>query len=313
MSRGGLAALEVRPGRPDLEAFATMAPSFLSRDLKTSPVASSPGRASCVVRVTTWLPSGLECSCPGASPYCLKHCYAIALERCRPSLGRLVDRRLEVWQSLEYLDLMTLCAAILKCAYRMQCEPNRGAIHYGGPPVRPIIRIGGGGDLDRRDAGNAWAGALYWAAEPASGLSDLRSWLYSRSYGLEGRFVDPLEPIALGIRDGDLPNTVAYLSTDPSMYDRTAAALASPVYSHLPVAVVADDLEACRALLDRLGRTSTSRMVCPTDRPGPKAWPLASQRPGEPWAQGACSRCGGCIRPAGHRSTVPDVMFPVRH
>ena len=312
MSRGGLAALEVRPGRPDLEAFATMAPSFLSRDLKTSPVASSPGRASDAVRITTWLPSGLEHSCPGASPYCLKHCYAIALERCRPTLKRLVDRRLEVWQSLDYLDLMTLCAAILLEAYRMQCQPNRGAVHYGGPPVRPIIRIGGGGDLDRRSAGNAWAGALLWAAEPASGLSTMRSWLYSRSYGLEGQ-PDPLEPIALGIRDGDLPNTVAYLSTDPSMYDRTAAALESPTYGHLPVAIVADDLDACRAGLDRLGRSSTARMLCPTDRPGPKAWPLASQRPGEPWAVGACSRCAGCIRPAGHRSTVPDVMFPVRH
>ena len=311
MTRGGLAALEVRPGPLDLEAFTALAPGYLSSDLKTSPVAPSTGRASSVVRVTTWLPSGLEHSCPGASTYCLEHCYACRLEACRPTLRRLLDRRLEIWQSLDYLDLLTLCAAILKAAYGMQCEPNRGAVHYGGPPVRPIIRLGGGGDLDRRDAGLAWAGALLWAAEPASGLSTMRSWLYSRSYGLEDR-PDPLEPIALGIRDGDLPNTVAYLSTDPSMYDRTAAALASPTYSHLPVAIVADDLAACRAGLDRLGRTSTARMLCPTDRPGPHAWPLASRRPGEPWAVGACARCQGCIRPAGRRSTVPDVMFPVR-
>jgi len=307
--RGGLAALEAVAAPLDLDAYATLAQGYLSTDLKTSPVASSPSRPSEAVRVTTWLPSGLWHSCPGASPYCLEHCYACRLERCRPSLARLVDRRLEVWRSLDPGELMSLCAAVCQAAHRMQTRPNRGAAHYGGPPVRPILRIGGGGDLDAA-GGPAWAGALAWAAEPASGLSDLRSWLYSRSYGLAGQ-PDPLAPIAVGIRDGALPTTVAYLSTDPSMEARTAAALESPTYAHLPVAVVADDLDACHALLDRLGRGS--RMLCPTDRPGPRSWPLASQRDGEPWAQGACSRCGGCVRPAGRRTTVPDVMFPVRH
>ena len=310
MSRGGLAALEAQAAPLDLDAYATLAEGFLSTDLKTSPVASSSSRPSEAVRVTTWLPSGLDGSCPGASPYCLEHCYACRLEACRPSLARLVDRRLEVWQSLEPGPLMTLCAAICQAAHRMQTRPNRGAAHYGGPPVRPILRIGGGGDLDAA-GGPAWAGALHWASTLESGLSDLRSWLYSRSYGLESG-PDPLEPIALGIRDGALPSTVAYLSTDPSMYARTAAALASPTYGHLPVAIVADDLAACRAGLNRLGRLGVARMLCPTDRPGPQAWPLASRRETEPWARGACSRCRGCIEPAGRRTTVPDVMFPVR-
>ena len=96
------------------------------------------------------------------------------------------------------------------------------------------------------------------------------------------------------------------------MYARTAAALASPTYGHLPVAIVADDLAACRAGLNRLGRLGVARMLCPTDRPGPQAWPLASRRETEPWARGACSRCRGCIEPAGRRTTVPAVMFPVR-
>ena len=142
--RGGLAALEAQPAPPDLD-YATLAEGFLSTDLKTSPVAASSSRPSAAVRVTTWLPSGLDGSCPGASPYCLEHCYACRLEACRPSLARLVDRRLEVWQSLEPGPLMTLCAAICQAAHRMQTRPNRGAAHYGGPPVRPILRIGGGG------------------------------------------------------------------------------------------------------------------------------------------------------------------------
>ena len=52
--------LDVRPAQVNrtLQEWHALALTFLSSDLKCSPVASSPTRASDSVRVATWLPSG---------------------------------------------------------------------------------------------------------------------------------------------------------------------------------------------------------------------------------------------------------------
>jgi hypothetical protein len=132
-------------------------------------------------------------------------------------------------------------------------------------------------------------------------------WLYSRSYCLDG-LDDPLGPIADKIREGDITNTSAYLSTDPSMVDRTRTALAGR-YSHLPVAVLASTMTEGRDILDTLrGPDRHREIICPTDRPT-RPLPIASRRTGEPHAQGACARCRACIDPARGLERSQDVVF----
>ena len=175
-----------------------------------------------------------------------------------------------------------------------------------------ILRIGAGGDLATREDGEAWAAALHWAGEYRP---TLRAWIYSRSYELPGQD-DPLGPIADGIADGRITNTAAYLSTDPEMVDRTRRALyggngwTPGRYSHLAVAVLADDHAQGAAILEELRRPNRP-LVCPVDREV-RTWRTADRRPGDPYASGACSRCRACIEPTGRRTWQQDVIFPRR-
>jgi len=309
--------LDIRPAQVNrtLEEWHALALTFLSSDLKCSPVASSPTRASDSVRTATWLPSGPPDqggTCPGATEYCHRNddgkltCYARRLELGRPSLGRKTVSRLETWNTLGLGDKTTLAAAIIDAAYRSQVEPSPLSTHAGHPVERPILRIGAGGDLATRQDGEAWAAALHWAGiyRPT-----LRAWLYSRSYGLDGP--DPLEPLAAALDTGHVHNLAAYLSTDPSMVDRTRRALEpGSVYEHLPVAVLADTHAQGVEILDDLGRPHRP-LVCPVDREV-RTWPTADRRPGDPHASGACSRCRACIEPTGRRTWNQDVIFPRR-
>ena len=317
------AALELAAanGAPTtLPGWADLAAAFLSRDLKTGPVAAGPGRASDSVRNTTWLPSGLPedgGTCAGASPGCYRDpvtgkliCYARRLELGRPALGKLVDHRLQVWHDLELPDLITLCSSIILETVRMQTRPARTSTHAGHPVQRPTLRIGGGGDLTA-DAGQAWAAALHWAGLR---FPTFRAWLYSRAYGLTTG-PDPLEPLAAALNTGHVHNLAAYLSSDPGMIDRTRQALEpGSVYAFLPVAMLADtEAQGQELLAVDLGRSRTWRrpLVCPTDRQA-HTWPLAIQRPGEPYARGACDRCTACHTPAGSRTWTPDIIFTRR-
>jgi len=300
-----------------LDDWTALAGRFLSSDLKCSPVAGSSGdgtpRASDSVRMATWLPSGPPSqggTCPGASDYCHSPdgklvCYSDRLERSRPSLGRLVGDRLEVWNGLTQGERVTLCATVVEVAYKAQAHPSALSAHAGHPVAAPILRIGAGGDLDTRATAEAWADALHWAADR---YPTLRAWMYSRSYCLDGHagLDDPLGPIADGIAQGRLPNVSAYLSSDPSMIDRTRRALAGR-YSHLPVAMLADTRAQALDLLADLGRGGRP-VVCPTEREAHQ-WPLAMRRPTENHARGACDRCRACITPAGSHTVTPDIIF----
>ena len=309
--------LDIRPDQVarTLQDWHALARTFLSSDLKCSPVASSPTRASDSVRVATWLPSGPPDqggTCPGCTPYCHRNadgkltCYARRLELGRPTLGRKTASRLETWTALGLGEKITLAAAIIDAAYRSQVEPSPLSTHAGHPVAAPILRIGAGGDLATLDDGTAWAAALHWAALERP---TLRAWLYSRSYGLDPEAADPLGPIADGIADGRITNTAAYLSTDPDMVERTRRALRGR-YSHLAVAVLADDHAQGAAILADLGRPHRP-LVCPVDREV-RTWPTADRRPGDPYASGACSRCRACIEPTGRRTWNQDVIFPRR-
>jgi hypothetical protein len=207
-------------------------------------------------------------------------------------------------------DRITLCCSIIREAYACQVYPSPTSTHAAHPVTRPLLRIGAGGDLQTLADGQAWDAALHWAADQ---YPSLRSWAYSRSYQVPGQpgAADPLGPLADGIAADRYGGAFqAFLSTDPSMVDRTRRALRGR-YSHLPVAVLADDRAQALALLDDLGRSPLPSMVCPVDRQV-RPWATASRLPAEPYARGACDRCRACIEPAGRRTTCPDIIFPRR-
>ena len=293
---------------PDRVTAAT-ARRFLSSDVKTGPVAASATRSSDAVPVTTWLPSGPPeqgGTCIGASPWCWPddrmRCYAGRLETGRPALGRLARWRLDTWQALDHADRADLAAAILRHAYRAQVDPHPRAPHAGHPVARPVVRLGGGGDIPTAADGTTWRRALTLALDHLPGLT---VWLYSRAYQVEGQ-ADPLGPLADAYTSGNLPNLAPYLSTDPAMLDRTAAALKGR-YQALPVAVLAPTADDGRQILADLGRT-TRPTLCPVDRPR-RPLPLAVRRPSDQHHRGACHVCGACWSTP---TALPDVLFPAR-
>ena len=288
---------------PDLVPVALVR-GFLSRDLKTGPVHPSANRPSDSVRNATWMPSGPDGTCAGASTYCYNPdgtlvCYSRRLELGRPTLGAIATERLRIWTALDLADRTNLAAAILVETHRQQAQPSPTSTHSGHPVRYPSLRIGAGGDLDTETTGQAWALAVTWAHY---NLPDLRIWLYTRSYGLE-HHPDPAEPLARLTGQHSGSNLAVYLSTDRSMIDRTVQALRIPAYRGLPVAILARTKAEGLAILDRLPTDNPRAIVCPVDdgRLG-----LTVSRRGTTHYEGACQKCRACL-PSGQ--TQPHIIF----
>jgi len=288
----------------------TLVRGFLSRDLKTGPVHPSSNRPSDSVRNATWMPSGPDGTCAGASLYCYNPdgtlvCYSRRLELGRPTLGTIAAERLRIWTALGLADRTNLAAAIMRETHRQQTQPSPTSVHNGHPVRYPSLRLGAGGDLDTETTGEAWAQATVWAHH---NLPNLRIWAYTRSYHLDGQ-ADPAAPLARLTRAREGINLGLYLSTDPSMTERTCAALQTSTYGHLPVAILARTTAEGLAILDYLPTPTDNprAIVCPVDdgRLG-----LTVSRRGTTHYEGACQRCRACI-PLGYKSLVarPHVIF----
>ena len=296
-----MAPTTTRDVDPDLVP-PTLVRGFLSRDLKTGPVHPSANRPSDSVRNATWMPSGPDGTCTGASPYCYNPdgtlvCYSRRLELGRPTLGAIATERLRIWTALGLADRTNLAAAIMRETHRQQTQPSPTSTHNGWPVRYPSLRIGAGGDLDTETTGQAWAQAAAWAYY---NLPDLRIWAYTRSYHLEGQ-ADPAAPLARLTKTREGINLGLYLSTDPSMIERTSAALLTTTYKDLPVAILARTTAEGLAILDCLPTDNPRAIVCPVDdgRLG-----LTVSRRGTTHYEGACQKCRACI-PLGYRSQVP--------
>ncbi len=285
---------------------------FLVADTKTGPIASANGRTSESVRNATWLPSGPPDqggTCPGATTYCHRTpngkltCYARRLELGRPTLAAIVEQRITIWGSLNLEDKTNLAAAMLEESHRSQTQPGTTSLHTGAPVRSPSFRIGAGGDLATLEDGQAWANAITWAHDH---LPNLKTWLYTRSYGLYN-VTDPAQPLADLTRRLDGNNLTLYLSTDPAMTPRTKRALATTTYGHLPIAALADTVDHAHNLLDYLDQNRVNnprRIVCPVDD---GRLTITTNRHGTNHNQGACASCRACWNiPTTH---APDIIF----
>ena len=121
-------------------------------------------------------------TCPGASSWCLKKCYADRLEKIRPACRRAYQHNLTLARDTRrFIHIMT------------------GVI----PRIAPCFRIHVSGDFFSREYIEAWT-AICRAFPP------IRFWTYTRSWA-----VPELLPSLLALRS--LPNVHLFASTDPTM------------------------------------------------------------------------------------------------
>ena len=134
-----------------------------------------------VGRVWTFsLPSFV--TCPGASTWCRKHCYAWRFERLRPNCHRAYVRNLAL--SLEPDRLVTEVLGSL-------------------PEDAPFVRIHVGGDFYSAEYAQGWI-------QVCQARLDTRFWAYTHSWA-----VATLRPTLEQLRN--LPNLQLFASIDPEM------------------------------------------------------------------------------------------------
>jgi len=121
-------------------------------------------------------------TCPGATPWCFRHCYAWRIERLRPHCRRAYQRNLEL--SLAREDFV---AGVLE---RL-------------PEKAPFMRVHVGGDFYSIAYIDAWRRIV--EARPETGF-----WCYTRSWTRE-----ELLPALTRLRG--LPNIQLFASVDPEM------------------------------------------------------------------------------------------------
>jgi len=126
------------------------------------------------------LPSRL--TCPGASTWCRKHCYAYRYERHRPACQRAYQRNHVLAKNPEeFVRIMT------------------GAL----PRLMPCMRIHVAGDFMSVAYVEAWI-------EVCKAYPQTRFWAYTRSWNVS-ELLEPLERLRL------LPNMELFGSIDPTM------------------------------------------------------------------------------------------------
>lgn len=121
-------------------------------------------------------------TCPGASPWCLKHCYAYRYEKLRPACLRAYDRNLALAQDTEKF-----------------VETMIGVL----PRILPCMRIHVSGDFFNVEYINAWI-------RISSAFPQTIFWTYTRSWTVP-ELLDPLNRLQ------SLPNFQLLASTDPTM------------------------------------------------------------------------------------------------
>ena len=121
-------------------------------------------------------------TCPGATNWCLKHCYAWRLEVLRPAIRRAYARNLMLsWDAERFVYVMrrTLPAAV------------------------PLVRIHVGGDFFHRTYVEAWI-------RLCKAMRRTKFWAYTRSWSVQS-----LRPFLEELRE--LPNVHLFASVDPEM------------------------------------------------------------------------------------------------
>jgi hypothetical protein len=206
------------------------------------------------------LPSGKAFSCPGATSFCEKICYAGKLEKVYKGVS---DILMHNWNALKDADIVEQTMMLHNMIQEFVIENER--LRSKGKTPTNDFRIHWDGDFFSRNYAQAWANVI-------TAFPQVNFWAYTRSFDSNLNVVDIL---------ADIPNLVLYLSADPVNIN-----LANEVARNYPgvfIATVADTFaEARETILDETRKGYN----CPEND---RRVPLISEK------GSACIRCGVCV------------------
>ena len=157
-----------------------------SRDRKVTNAVSPNGKTPTIAN-TFGLPAGIEFSCPGATSFCSKICYAGKLEKIYKGVRNILTDNFEQLVNAESGEMVSLISDMIS-EFRADCDkrdaPKLFRIHWDGDFFSPVYTA-------------AWSKVIQ--ANP-----DVRFWVYTR-----------VAPSALFLHSMKLDNLALYFSADP--------------------------------------------------------------------------------------------------
>ncbi len=210
------------------------------------------------------LPSGTAFSCPGATSFCERVCYAGKLEKVYKGVRDILTHN---WNLLQNADCSTMVGLLGNMIDEFVRETEKQIAK--GKPATFDFRIHWDGDFFSREYAEAWAIVI-------NDFKEVNFWVYTRS------FTGPVEVVDIL---AGIPNLTLYLSADPvniAEANRVAAE-----YPGVLIATVADTFAEARETI-----VDSSRKTYPCPENG-KRIPLISAK------GSACIACGVCPKGRG--------------
>lgn len=233
-----------------------------SKDRKVT-TAVSPNGKTALLANSFGIPSGTAFSCPGATSFCERICYAGKLEKIYKGVSNILVRNFEELLYADYLNgidgMSYLLSSMIKDFIKDSAKRNA-----------PLdFRIHWDGDFFSRDYAMAWREVIEYFPE-------VNFWAYTRSFTSPVQVIDIL---------AGLPNLTLYLSADPVNIAEANRVAAD--YEGVFIATVADTFaEAKETIID----SSRKSYNCPENG---KRIPLISTK------GSACISCGVCPKGRG--------------
>lgn len=228
-----------------------------SKDRKVTNAVTAGGNVA--IANTFGLPSGTSYSCPGATSFCERICYAGKLETIYSGVKNVLVRNFEALLYADYLNGIDGMAALLSAMVKdfiSDCD-KRGASYD--------FRIHWDGDFFSLDYAAAWREVIEY-------FPHVNFWVYTRSFTPEMNVI----PLLVG-----LPSLKVYLSADN--VNRERAVIVKAMYPEVNIAYVDSTFSEGRKALPLAYK-------CPEN--GGRI-PLISDK------GSACIRCGICVKGRG--------------
>ena len=157
-----------------------------SRDRKVTNAVSPNGKTPTIAN-TFGLPAGIEFSCPGATSFCSRICYAGKLEKIYKGVRNILTDNLEQLVNAESGEMVSLISNMIS-EFRADCDkrdaPKLFRIHWDGDFFSPVYTA-------------AWSKVI-------QAYPDVQFWVYTR-----------VAPSALFLHSMKLDNLALYFSADP--------------------------------------------------------------------------------------------------
>lgn len=229
-----------------------------SADRKVTNLPSPNGKTAKIAN-SFGLPAGTDFSCPGATSFCSRICYAGKLEKIYSGVRNVLTRNFEELLYADYLSGQPGMEYLLRDmmeSFTWECHKKNAPKNF---------RIHWDGDFFSEAYARAWAYVIRYHG-------DIQFWVYTRSFTETLNVV----PILAGIS-----NLTIYLSADENNIDR--ANEVANQYPGVLIATVSDTFaEARETIID----SSRKSYPCPENG---KRLPLITEK------GSACNRCGICI------------------